>query len=112
MAFETAVSLAKDEEFHGRVAAAITAAALDVAGERDTQRTFNVRQRRQLLASKVLADPAAEAPRFAWALAANPTIQGSGAGGQASVSDNDIAYVVTSVWDDLSGASEVLALAD
>lgn len=93
MALIDQAQLASDGTFRARVQVALVAAALEVVGESaDTPSSFA----RQTLGLKVLTDPDTVTPRFAWAVVANPAIT-------ADSSDNDIAYTITTVWDDIAG---------
>lgn len=93
MALIDQAQLASDGSFRARVQVALVAAALDIVGESsDTPSSYA----RQLLGLKILTDPDSMTPRFTWAVVANPAIS-------AESSDNDIAYTITTVWDDVAG---------
>lgn len=94
--------------------AAAVAAALQIQGEnvdstkrrtiRRTSHRPNYSLRRQHLARAVLDNPTNYTSRFAWAVAANPTIAATEPG--APSLENDIPYVITTVWDDLAGITQ------
>lgn len=99
----------QDNEFRGRVAAAAVGTALAVLGEEGTAgQSPDALSARSQLAQRVLANPLAAVEPLSWAVAANSTVSAAAAeGGASSVSDSDIEYVLTQVWDDVSGASSV-----
>jgi hypothetical protein len=93
MALYDQAQLASDGVFRARVQVALVAAALQVVGEDSTTPSS---YERQVLGVKVLTDPDVMTPRFAWAVAANPAVT-------ADSADDDIAYTITTVWDDVAG---------
>lgn len=113
-ALSSTATLAADDAFRRRVQAAMMTTALQVAGEELGAHSEQQRTLREALAAQVFATPAVVLDRFAWATAVNPTILGTyeqqGGGVTAEpVADGDLLYVVSAVWDDLSGASAVHA---
>jgi hypothetical protein len=90
-------TLAQDVTFVARVQMAIVQASLQIVGE-DPGTDADLSYRRQSLGINVLQRPSEMAPRFAWAVAANPAIT-------TDATDNDIAFTVTTVWNDIAGVT-------
>lgn len=93
--------LATTAAFVVRVRSAITKTAIDVAAE-DAQTPNHAR--RMELAGQVLRSPARWAEMIADGVAANSTIVAAFMAGQ-EVSDNDISFAASSLWDAYAGSS-------
>lgn len=99
MALIDQANLAQDPTFVARVQMAMVQAALQIVGE-DPGANTALSYYRQSLGIAALQRPAEMAPRFAWAVAANPAIG-------STASDNDIQYTISTVWSDLAGVTSV-----
>lgn len=104
MALADSAALMNDTLFRDRVTVAVVRRATMVADEAADAGDV-VAGKRAALATQALTNVAAVAANFQWAVAANPTVSASAAGGQANVPDGDIEYVVASVWNDLAGVT-------
>jgi hypothetical protein len=94
-ALQQVVTLALFKEFIEKVQAAISRVAVQVAATQADQ-TERTRLRRSL-SVKVLEDTDSYARRFAWAVAAIPTVT-------VQSNDADILAQVSVVWDAMAGA--------
>lgn len=101
MSLADSASLVRNQEFNDRVTVAVVTAALQIAGEQTSSDNGEWSAKRQALAQAVLQSPASQTGRFAWAVAANSTVAAAGVGNPNF--DNDVSFVVSSVWDDLAG---------
>jgi hypothetical protein len=104
MALIDQANLAGDSAFQARVQMAIVQAALQIVGE-DPGDDADLSYRRQSLGISVLQRPAEMAPRFAWAVAANPAIT-------TDATDSDIQFTITTVWNDIAGVTSTALVGD
>lgn len=98
MALIDQANLAQNPEFIARVQMAMVQAALQVVGEDPTENTLSYY--RQSLGLACLQRPTEMAPRFAWAVAANPGVT-------SAATDSDIQFTIATVWSDLAGVTSV-----
>lgn len=107
MSFLDTAALTRDGEFQERVQVAVVAAALDILGE-DPGTSPQASTKRQMLAHRALLDIGSAYGAFTYAVAANPTVVATFADNgrsSAAIPDGDIAYVVSSVWNDIAGVT-------
>lgn len=87
--------LAEHTTFDWRVTAAVIKAAVAVGAEPYDGTQYRIMRR--ALATKVFEDTASWGGRFAWGVAANPTIT-------LDSDDDDLEFTVNSLWDAYAGA--------
>lgn len=92
--------LARTTSFVERVQAAMVKAAVAVGAEQEDASPRG--QLRRSLSVRVLEASDVWAPRFAWAVATNPSINHDSSAG-------DIEFTVNSMWDAFAGAAPVPA---
>ena len=111
--------LAKNPEFRKRIESAIVLAATQISGENPVKPdpapdlTVIQAQRRHNKATTVLNDSQNETPKFAYAAAAQAglnSVIGINEDGSLNYTggaslDGDIAFIITNIWDDMSGVS-------
>jgi hypothetical protein len=109
--------LVNESAFRTRVEAAAVQAAVNVSGE-STNQTDAKSMVRQMYAQKVL-NGQADLTSIVWAVAANPSLLQAYSesehlawtppvpADQSTISDGDIEYTISTVWDDLSGAAKI-----
>ncbi len=105
--------LAKNSEFRKRIESAIVWAANQISGEDSTSLTEIQAQKRHNKATTVLNGSQVETPKFSYGAAVqsglNTVIEINEDGSLdytgGGTLDSDIAYVITTIWDDMSGVS-------
>jgi hypothetical protein len=99
MAYIDQAALATNLSFISRIQVAIVKAAVDIMGEATDgqgQPTMSNHIKRAALAQKVLENPSRMAETMVWGVIANAAITDNS-------TDNDIQWIVNSIWDDYSG---------
>lgn len=96
MTLATQAVLAADSTFRSKVRVASMSAALAVVGETASSNGIKDEKRYSLGVAVLVDGGAAKLDAFAWAAASYGTLDGTS-------SDNDIQFVVNSIWDDLAG---------
>lgn len=98
VAYVDQYALAVDAVFRQKVQVAVTIAARDVQGEPIGSRTATHQAKRQQLARSIILSPTQYTERFAWMVAANPSVN--------PAVDSDIQFTVNSVFDDVAGVDD------
>jgi hypothetical protein len=101
MTFSDSAYLARNPGFVDRVLIAMVTAAQQI-GEETQDATVDHYRLRRALATNVLGNPDAWAPKFALAVVTNQVIA-------ITSSDSDIQFTVNSMWDSIAGAGPVPA---
>lgn len=98
MAYVDDIATATHDIFRGRVRVAAVKTAVAVANEAESgdPRRDGLRN---TLATNVLNDPLAYTERFTWAMLTNGTVAAAG----INATDNDLDYVMTTIWDAVAG---------
>jgi len=102
-------ALAVDDGLRRRIRAAVVQYAVNVTDAARPADTASDDDKdtdmgRRSLARSVLDSVESIVERFAWVVAANPTILASfGEGNQLNIADGDIEYVISQEWDRLAG---------
>lgn len=97
MALSTVWALVNDAQFRGRVVVAIYKAAAAILNGDDP-----VESSRYKLAREAKDGATMLVGAFIWDVASNPSVEQKGADGQETVTDSDIEYVVSSLWDGIA----------
>lgn len=107
MAYIDSAILVNTSNFQERVKVAVVTSAKLISGEAIGSMTQAQTNKRQLLATTILAGGAWWISWF-YAIASNPTIASGGVSGDppvAGASDGDIQFTVNEVWDDMAGVT-------
>ena len=98
MTYADSAALAIDAAFTTRVQVAAMEAAIAIMNEASIDGYEVYHSKRTALARRAITDSGSLIAPLSWAVAANGTISAAG----LEATDNDIQFVVTSVWDALA----------
>ncbi len=99
MSYAESAELASDPTFTARVRVAALEAAINILNDSPTDGYETHYFGRVALAQRIIAVAGAGLDELTWLVATNPTIGNAG----LDATDNDIAFVVSTVWDSVAG---------
>lgn len=99
-AFTDSARFARDPEARYPVTAGIASAAVMVMAEDPATVSHDVRIQ---LASRVLQSPVDSVESWLWAISTNPTVVNKWVGGDRDGAINDLAYVISTLWNAMAG---------